>query len=173
MRRRAACLFSAPTAPERTWAPAVEVTQRDGNYVVRAELAGINPDDVRVEITNEAIVIQGERREERDEDKGGLHVTERRYGRFYREIPLPEGAKAETARARFENGVLEISVPVEEPRSQRREIPLEGSGVGTSSSGNTGNAGNAGNAPGKAGASAGSASGSEKSGSSGGSEKAA
>lgn len=111
---------------ERAWAPAVEVTERDGNYIVRAELAGLAPQDVKVEITDDAIVLEGERKEEREEERGGTHVTERRYGRFYRAIPLPEGAKADQARAVLQNGVLEVTVPTEEQKGQRREVPIEG-----------------------------------------------
>jgi len=107
------------------WAPAIEVTQRDGNYVVRAELPGLNPEDVKLEITDEAIVLQGERKEEHEETKGGGHVTERRYGKFYRAILLPDGARADEARAAYDKGVLEITVPVEEQRSKRREIPIQ------------------------------------------------
>jgi HSP20 family protein len=111
---------------ERAWAPAIEVTQREGNFVVRAELPGLNADDVKLEITDDAIVIEGERKVEHEETKGGIHVTERRYGRFYRAIPLPEGAKTDEARAVYTNGVLKVTVPTEEPKSQRREIPIQG-----------------------------------------------
>jgi HSP20 family protein len=55
-------------------------------------------------------------------------VTERRYGKFYRAIPLPEGANVDEAKARYENGVLEVIVPTEEPKSKRREIPIQASG---------------------------------------------
>jgi HSP20 family protein len=134
---------------ERAWAPAVEVISRDGNYTVRAELAGLKPEDVKLEITDDAIVLQGERKEEHEETKEGIHMTERRYGRFYRAIPLPEGAKTDEARARFENGVLEVTVPTEEQKSKNREIPIQGSSQ-------------AGSPVGKAGASSESAGGSEK-----------
>ena len=116
---------------EPVWAPAIEVTHREGNYIVRAELPGLNRDDVKLEITDDAIVIQGERKAEHEERKGGIHVTERRYGKFFRAIPLPEGAKVAEARAKFENGILEVTVPTEEQRSQRREIAIEGSSSGT------------------------------------------
>jgi HSP20 family protein len=86
---------------------------------------------VKLEITDDAIVIQGERKIEREENRGGMHVTERQYGRFYRAIPLPEGAKAEEARARYESGVLEVIVPTEEQRSKTREIPIQGGSSGT------------------------------------------
>jgi HSP20 family protein len=107
------------------WAPPIEVTQQEGNLVVRAELPGLKPDDVRLEMTDDAIVIEGERREEHEESRGGRHITELRYGQFYRSIPLPEGANAEQAKARFDNGVLEITVPVQEPANKRRQIPID------------------------------------------------
>lgn len=107
------------------WAPAVDVTQRDGNLLVRAELPGVPPDAIRLEVMDDMIVIQGERKAEHEETRGGIHVMERRYGAFYRAIPLPEGAKADEIRARFENGVLEITVPTEERRSSPREIPIQ------------------------------------------------
>jgi HSP20 family protein len=140
MRRMAEELDRAMGEPsggqgERAWVPAIEVTQRDNNYMVRAELPGLKPEDVKLEITDDTIVLQGERKSEQEETKGGVHVTERRYGRFYRAIPLPEGAKADDARARFDNGVLEITVPTEEQRTGRRQIPIEGSSSGASSSG--------------------------------------
>ena len=114
------------------WSPPIEVSQRDGAYVVRAELPGVDSGDVKLEVTPDAVVLQGERKVERDETQGGVHLTERMYGRFYRAIPLPEGAKVDEAKAKFEKGVLEITVPLEEPRNQTREIPIEASSPATS-----------------------------------------
>jgi HSP20 family protein len=110
----------------RTWAPAVEVQQRDNELVVQAELPGLKPEDVKLEIGEDSLVIQGESKSEQEQTKGGMRMSERRYGSFYRSIPLPEGAKVEEAKAQFKNGVLEITVPTEEPRSNRRQIPIQG-----------------------------------------------
>jgi HSP20 family protein len=113
------------TEEERiAWVPVIEVVEQNGNFVVRAELPGVKSEDVKLEFTNEGIVLQGERKFEQEATEGGIHLTERRYGRFYRSIPLPEGANGEQAKARFDNGVLEIKVPLEQ-KSQRREIPIE------------------------------------------------
>lgn len=110
-------------AGDAVWAPVIEVTERDGNYVVRAELPGLKPEEVKVECTDEALVIEGERTLEREEDGG--RRSERMYGRFYRVIPLPEGAKVSDAQARFQDGVLEVTVPVAKREEQRRQIPIE------------------------------------------------
>jgi len=107
------------------WAPPVEIRETDGNLVIAAELPGMNKDDVRVEITNDAVIIQGERKQEREEEQGGIHRSERFYGSFYREIPLPEGVKADQAKAQFNNGVLEVTVPIPESQRRTRQIPIE------------------------------------------------
>jgi HSP20 family protein len=106
------------------WLPAVEITERDGKILVRADLPGINKDDVKVELNDGILTIEGERKQEHEEESQGFRRSERRYGRFSRSIPLPEGANLDQARAQFNNGVLEVSVPV--PESQRRRsIPIE------------------------------------------------
>jgi HSP20 family protein len=114
-----------------TWVPAIEVSEREGQIQVQAELPGMRPEDVKVEITDDAVVIQGERKEEREENQGGMYRSERRYGHFYREIPLPEGANPEQARAQFNNGVLEITVPVSQQSSNRRQIPVTSGASGS------------------------------------------
>nr|AIA18557.1 Hsp20/alpha crystallin family [uncultured bacterium] len=107
------------------WAPAIEVEKRGDNCVIRAELPGLKPEDVKLEVTDGAIIIEGERKEEQEENREGARMSERRYGYFYRSIPLPEGADPEKARAKFENGMLEIAVPVQKQEEQRRRIPIE------------------------------------------------
>jgi len=114
------------------WAPPVEVREREGNLVVNAELPGLNKEDVKVEVTNEGLVIQGERKREHVEDRGGIHRSERSYGAFYRLIPLPEGATLDKAAAEFTNGILEVSIPVAETKQKPREVPVyEGGKVKT------------------------------------------
>jgi HSP20 family protein len=108
-----------------TWSPAVEVAEREGNYVVHAELPGLKPEDVKVEVGDQGLVIQGERKFEQEQNQGGVHRTERQYGQFYRNIPLPEGVNPEQVRANFQNGVLEVTVPIPQAQSNRREIPIE------------------------------------------------
>ena len=113
------------SAASAGWAPAVEVTERGGQLVVRADLPGLTKDDVKVEVRADAIAIQGERRQEREEKRKGVYRSERTYGSFYREIPLPEGADTEQAKATFKNGVLEITMPAPRP-AKGRKLPIEG-----------------------------------------------
>ena len=107
------------------WSPAIEVSETGGQLRVHAELPGLKPEDVKVEVSNDQLVIWGERKSEQEENRQGLYRSERRYGQFYRAIPLPEGTKTEQAKAQFNNGVLEISLPIPEHKSNRREIPIE------------------------------------------------
>jgi HSP20 family protein len=108
------------------WSPAVDVRERNGNLEIHAELPGLNKDDVKVECTDESIVIEGERKREQESEEGGWRRTERTYGRFYRMIPLPEGAQTEQAKAEFKDGVLQVRVPISEQHRRGRQIPISG-----------------------------------------------
>lgn len=110
------------------WAPAVEVTEENGSVVVTAELPGIKTEDVKVEVTDETLTIQGERKQERKEEKQGVYRSERSYGRFYRSILLPDGARADQIKAEMNNGILEIKLPLAEAKWNSRQIPVSGSG---------------------------------------------
>src|SRR5579875_2906448 len=125
----------------RPWSPAIEVAERDGQLHVHAELPGLKPEDVKVEVSNDALVIQGERRYEHEEGQGQSYRSERRYGQFYREIPLPEGANTEQARAQFRDGVLEINIPVSQQANQRRQIPISSEGGASQRAGSQSGAG--------------------------------
>ena len=110
------------------WSPAIEIFQREGGLVVRAELPGLNKEDVKVEITDDGLILQGERKQEREENREGFYRSERTYGRFYRVIPLPDGIDPEQVRAGFNNGVLEIELPVTQSKQRRREVPIGADG---------------------------------------------
>jgi len=107
------------------WVPATEIAYRDGNLIVSAELPGLTEKDVKVEINDDFLTIQGERKVEQEETEGGIRRTERKYGEFYRAIALPEGADTEHARAEFQNGVLHVTIPVPQAQSNLREIPIQ------------------------------------------------
>jgi len=106
------------------WMPAIEVRERDNNLEISAELPGMNKEDVKVEVTSEGVVIEGEKRREQETEEGGIHRSERSYGHFYRVIPLPEGTEAEKAKAEFKNGVLQVRVPISEEQRKSRRVPI-------------------------------------------------
>ena len=93
------------------WVPTIEVSEEDGQLVVRADVPGVNRDQIEVEIDDGQLIISGERKEEHEERRGGFYRTEVSYGRFYRAVPLPDGVHPEQAQATFNNGVLEIRIP--------------------------------------------------------------
>ena len=106
------------------WAPAVDIERLDRSLVVSAELPGLTKDDVKVEVSDDALVLQGERKQERTEEEGGYRHCERRYGRFYRSIPLPEGARPDQVKAELKNGLLKVTVPVAEQARKTRPVPI-------------------------------------------------
>jgi HSP20 family protein len=114
---------ATPVTPE-VWAPKVDVQRCNGNLVVTAELPGLKKEEVKVEMTEDALLLQGERKLEHKEDHEGYHRYERSYGKFYRSIPLPEGVKTEAAKAELTDGVLKITVPVAEAKNAARQIPV-------------------------------------------------
>jgi HSP20 family protein len=109
---------------EAFWAPDVDVFEREGKLVVRADLPGLSKDDVRVEVQDGALVIEGERRHEREIERGGMYRAERIYGTFSRVIPLPEGVDPDAAEARFDNGVLEVSLGLSEEKARGKRIEI-------------------------------------------------
>lgn len=94
------------------WTPEVEFMEKDGVLKVRVDLPGLTKDDVKVEIKERELTIEGERKVETEEKGEGFYRSERTYGTFSRTLPLPEGVDADKAHATFVDGVLEVTVPV-------------------------------------------------------------
>jgi len=113
------------TGDGTAWSPVIEVKEKEGKLLVTAELPGLKKEDVKVHIDGDTLVVEGERKQEKEEKRESYYHSERSYGRFYRSILLPEGAKADQTAAQFNNGVLEISVPVPEVKTKRQEIPVQ------------------------------------------------
>ena len=110
---------------EFKWAPPLEVLFKDGQFMVRADLPGLTKDDVKIEVTDEFLTISGERKEEKEEKREGFYRTERNYGSFFRQIPLPENVKTENAIATFHNGVLEITMPATKVEKPIRKLEIK------------------------------------------------
>jgi len=113
------------------WAPAVDVINRDGNLVVRAEVPGVRPEEVDVTVHDRVLTISGERKVEQEEERGGFLVRERRYGSFRRSMQLPEGVDESDIKARFRDGVLEVTLEGAAAVREPKRIQIEGSTNGS------------------------------------------
>lgn len=103
------------TTRERGWAPAVDVVRDDGNLVLRADMPGIKPDEIKIEIREGYLTVSGEH-EETSEGKEENYVRrERRYGSFSRSLALPDGVEAKKIKAKTHDGVLEVTIPLPKP----------------------------------------------------------
>ena len=106
------------------WMPSVESFLKDGKLVFRAELPGVDPKDLDVSITDRELVIKGERKHEKDAKEENYVYKEISYGSFERHFALPEGVKTDELKAKFTNGILEVTVPAAGV-SKARKIEIE------------------------------------------------
>jgi len=115
-----------PRVAEWQHAPAVEVADCDGEYRLTAELPGMTPENIEIKLTDGQISIKGEKAEDHKEEKEDYIVNERRYGSFYRTLPLPSGVNSEAVSAHFKNGVLTVTMPKSaEAKSKERKIEVK------------------------------------------------
>ena len=109
------------------WSPAIEAFQRGHEFVIRADVPGMNRQDLNVEVGDDSLTIRGERRHEQEEDREGVFWSERSYGSFTRVVPLPPGTITDSAKASFTNGVLEIVMQAPSAEARRgRRIDISG-----------------------------------------------
>lgn len=108
------------------WSPRIEMCEKEGKLCISADLPGVKKEDLNVNVTDDAVTIEGERKQERSTNEGGYYQSERSYGSFYRSIPLPEGVDAESATAEFKDGVLQIEIPAPERKSRARKLEIRG-----------------------------------------------
>jgi HSP20 family protein len=106
------------------WSPPIEILEKDNQVTVRADLPGMKKEDIEIELTDDALIISGERHQESREKREGYYRTERSYGSFYRKIPLPDGANAENAKATFQNGVLEVTLQVAAKQTKGKKLEI-------------------------------------------------
>lgn len=107
--------------------PAIDVYEDGDDIVVKAEMPGVDLDDIEVTVTDNMLVLRGEKQKEEEADEGDYYRSERVYGAFVRSIPLPAEADAQKASASFNNGVLEIRLPkAEEAKKRQVKVNVEG-----------------------------------------------
>jgi HSP20 family protein len=106
--------FPAPRRFARTWWavwPELDVFERDGKVVLRADLPGLKAEDIDVTVQGDLLTLSGKREEEREVKEENYYCSERSFGEFSRTIRLPEGTSADSVEATYVDGVLEVTVP--------------------------------------------------------------
>jgi len=99
--------------------PRIERFQRNNQLVVRAELPGLTRDDVTINVDEGTLEISGERRQDEEDQSDRSWWTERSYGSFYRAIPLPDGVNEDQITAKFEDGILNVTVPLPQQATRK------------------------------------------------------
>lgn len=105
--------------------PSVDVVEKKKELIIKAELPGMDEDNVHVEVSNNMLTIRGEKTQERSEEEDAYHLTERRYGSFRRSFMLPDGIKPDKINAKFRKGVLTVRLPKStQAQNQSRKIEI-------------------------------------------------
>lgn len=101
------------------WYPAVDIEHKEKEYILRADLPGMKKEDIKVTVENSCLTLKGERKTEHEENKYNYHRIERTHGTFQRSFKIPEGLTEKQIKAKYNDGVLELTIPtpkVEEPK---------------------------------------------------------
>jgi len=120
--------FFGPEAPwgDGEWSPRMDVSETESDIVVKAEIPGLDKDDIKVSLSGDVLTMSGEKKDERKEEKGNYRLLERRYGSFKRSVTLPSAVDPDRAQAEFRKGVLTITLPkTEETRARKITIKEE------------------------------------------------
>jgi HSP20 family protein len=104
---------------ERVWTPAIDVERDNGNLVVRADVPGIKPEEVKIEVEDDILTVSGEHEEKKEEKDTYYLRRERRYGSFSRSMALPAGVEAKKIKAETHDGVVEVVIPL--PKEAQKE----------------------------------------------------
>jgi HSP20 family protein len=119
MQKRLNRLFGEAPSPNNgddglffaNWSPAIDIEETDREYLVKADLPDVKKEDVKVELLDGSLTIEGERKQEREEKGKRFHRVERAYGKFVRRFGLPNEVDASKAQAEFKEGVLNVHLP--------------------------------------------------------------
>jgi HSP20 family protein len=113
-----------------SWIPATDVSEDKDSIRIAMELAGVNPEDVRISLENNVLTIRGEKKQEEEENNERVHRIERTYGTFERTFVLPSTVDSDRIEAQHENGLLIVTIPKAE-RARPREIRVNSSAAGS------------------------------------------
>lgn len=119
--------FVGEPVERQSWIPSIDVVETKDSIKFKADLAGLKPEDIKIEVEDNVLTISGERRFEEKVEEDKYYRIERRYGSFSRSIALPQGVNTDGIVANYENGVLEVIVPkTEEAKPKRIDVTVKG-----------------------------------------------
>lgn len=102
------------------WAPAVDIKEEKGKFIVVADIPGVNKEDIKVSLTNNVLTIQGQRQLEKSENKDNYSRMERVQGQFYRRFSLPQSVDESKIEASYKHGVLNVVIPKKESTVEKQ-----------------------------------------------------
>jgi len=120
-------LIESRSGMKMNWKPAIELNEIDGKFELKAELPGVNKDNIDVEISEDYITVRAETEEKKEEEAKNIHRSEFRYGKFMRTVPLPSEVETDNAKAEFKNGILTVTVPKSHEEIEKiKKLKIEG-----------------------------------------------
>jgi HSP20 family protein len=119
LRGRLDRMFEGLTEPGRGRMPAIDVERDNGNLIVRADVPGIKPEEVKIEVEDDILTVSGEHEERKEEKDKHFLRRERSYGSFSRSMALPGGVDAKKIKAKTHDGVVEVTIPL--PKEAKKE----------------------------------------------------
>lgn len=116
----------ASDSNEAEWAPAVDICEKDGEYLLKADLPGVKKEDVHIQLQNGVLTLSGERKSEKEEKGETYHRVERTYGSFSRSFTLPDNVSSEKIKAECKEGMVCVHLPKTEARKPAtKQIPIQ------------------------------------------------
>jgi HSP20 family protein len=108
--------------------PAIDIVEKDDAYLVKAEVPGLAPENIDVQVENDVLTVRGERKYENEEERGGYRRVERSYGSFARSFVLPKGTQVDAIDAQVQHGVLTVTIP-KAPAATARKVEVKSGGL--------------------------------------------
>jgi HSP20 family protein len=109
-----------PRTVAHDWNIALDVAEKDDNYLVTATIPGINPDDLEITLEDGVLTLKGEIKNNEEIEDAKYHVRERRYGSFNRSIRFPMAVNGDAVEAAYNNGILSLNIPKSEAVKPKR-----------------------------------------------------
>jgi HSP20 family protein len=124
LRTRFERLFEDFEGRDRAWTPDVDLVRDNGHLVLRADVPGIKPEEISIEVDDGMLTVSGKHEEAKEETDEHYVRRERRYGAFTRRLPLPDGVDPKKIKASTSNGVLEVTIPLPKEAAKQEKVKI-------------------------------------------------